>query len=81
MSKSYQNARLRTSAAVSKTVAADQAGTTTSSQASLEGIDELSTAVADAEARIRDIYNSWSWRCTAPMRRLMEIYLHFRRKA
>ena len=75
-----QNEQCRTGAAVAKTIAADQARTTYS-QVPLEGTDESSTALADAEARIHDIHNSWSWRCTAPMRRLMEIYLHFRRNA
>jgi hypothetical protein len=33
------------------------------------------------EAQIQDIYNSWSWRLTAPMRRLADVYLRLRPKS
>jgi GT2 family glycosyltransferase/glycosyltransferase involved in cell wall biosynthesis len=39
------------------------------------------TGVLNSEAQIQRIYNSWSWRVTAPMRRLADVYLRFRRKA
>jgi GT2 family glycosyltransferase len=38
----------------------------------------VSAALRDREAQIRDLHNSLSWRVTAPMRRLADVYLHLK---
>ena len=43
-------------------------------------LNELATSVRDHERQIREIHESWSWRLTAPMRRLGSAYLRMRRK-
>jgi hypothetical protein len=40
---------------------------------------ELSAALRAREAAIQAIYDSWSWRLTAPMRRLADVYLGWSR--
>jgi GT2 family glycosyltransferase len=44
-------------------------------------IRSLTSALQDREARIEDIYQSWSWRLTAPLRSLGSAYLRLRNKA
>ena len=42
--------------------------------------DELRAALSDRESQIQDIYHSWSWRITAPLRRMADVYLGLKRK-
>lgn len=56
------------------------AGQSDQAAAPVAASQELSAALREREARIRDIYGSWSWRITAPMRRLVDVYLSIRRK-
>ncbi len=52
----------------------------TEGAASFGASDEFSAAMRTRDAQIQDLRNSWSWRLTAPMRRLADVYLRFRRK-
>jgi glycosyltransferase involved in cell wall biosynthesis len=71
--------RIRARAALSKSAATDDAAITNVGP-SLAEFDQASAALRAREAQIEDIYRSWSWRITAPMRRLADIYLGFKRK-
>jgi GT2 family glycosyltransferase/glycosyltransferase involved in cell wall biosynthesis len=71
--------RSRARAALSKSPAPDNAGIAHAGP-SLAELDQAIAALRAREAQIEDIYHSWSWRITAPMRRLAEIYLGFKRK-
>lgn len=44
-------------------------------------IRSLTLSLQDREAQIADIYQSWSWRLTAPIRSLGTTYLRLRKKA
>lgn len=50
-----------------------------SDEAVRAGNDELRGAIRDRDAQIQEIHHSWSWRVTAPMRRLADAYLSLRR--
>jgi glycosyltransferase involved in cell wall biosynthesis len=42
--------------------------------------EELTTALQVREAQIQDIYHSWSWRVTAPMRRIADACLSLKKR-
>jgi hypothetical protein len=44
-------------------------------------IRSLTLSLQDREARIEDIYRSWSWRLTKPIRSLGTAYLRLRKNA
>jgi GT2 family glycosyltransferase len=51
---------------------------------SMRGREELASALQDCQqdrdAQIREIYGSWSWRLTSPIRRLASVFLQMRNR-
>jgi hypothetical protein len=69
----------RARAALAKSASAGSAaGAEAVAQAASE---EILAALRDRDAQIQDIYHSWSWRVTSPLRRMADLYLRFRRRA
>ena len=46
----------------------------------LRGAQELASALQDRDAQIREIYASWSWRLTSPIRKVASAFLQIRRR-
>jgi hypothetical protein len=55
-----------------------EAHTALSDSMTPEPFSELNVALHDRDARIADIYNSFSWRITAPLRKVAGLYLRLR---